>query len=138
MTTAPAMPPPLPRYEKPSTVFCSFCLKSEAEVAQLVAGPANIFICDECVAMSVEYMAGRTPDRSKYTPPDRLPTERLVAQLKPVEQSLQGKGSQLQWLVDTLRARQVSWAAIGEALGVSRQSAWERFSRPALDQGAKP
>jgi biotin operon repressor len=31
-------------------------------------------------------------------------------------------------VVDTLRSREVSWADIGEALGVSRQSAWERFS----------
>jgi ATP-dependent Clp protease ATP-binding subunit ClpX len=121
-------PPPLPQYRKPEVVFCSFCLKSQDDVAKMVAGPANIFICDECVAMCAEYMAGRTPDRSKYTPPNELPTERLLAQLKPVDESLQGKGSQLQWLVDTLRAREVSWAAIGQALGVSRQSAWERFS----------
>ncbi len=60
--------------------------------------------------------------------PNELPTERLIAQLEPVEETLPGKGSQLQWLVDTLRARQVSWATIGGALGVSRQSAWERFS----------
>jgi hypothetical protein len=30
--------------------------------------------------------------------------------------------------VDTLRKRGVQWAAIGKALGVSRQAAWERFS----------
>jgi ATP-dependent Clp protease ATP-binding subunit ClpX len=125
--SAPA-PPPLPRYQKPETVFCSFCLKSELEVRQMVAGPANIFICDECVAMCVDYMAGRTPDRSTYVPPNELPTERLIAQLKPVEEALQGKGSQLQWIVDTLRSREVSWAAIGAALGITRQSAWERFS----------
>ena len=31
--------------------------------------------------------------------------------------------------VDLLRARRVSWAEIGRALGVSRQAAWERFAR---------
>ena len=30
--------------------------------------------------------------------------------------------------VDTLRARGISWTRIGEALGVSKQAAWERFS----------
>jgi hypothetical protein len=30
--------------------------------------------------------------------------------------------------VDILRARGVSWTRIGAALGVSKQSAWERFS----------
>jgi ATP-dependent Clp protease ATP-binding subunit ClpX len=34
----------------------------------------------------------------------------------------------LQQVVDTLRSREVSWADIGANLGVSRQSAWERFS----------
>jgi ATP-dependent Clp protease ATP-binding subunit ClpX len=123
--------PPLPQYRKPQKVFCSFCLKSQDEVEKMVAGPANIFICDECIALCVEYTAGRTPDRSGYTPPNKLPTERLLAQLKPVEETMQGKGSQLQWLVDTLRARDVTWAAIGAALGVSRQSAWERFAATA-------
>jgi hypothetical protein len=29
--------------------------------------------------------------------------------------------------VDTLRKHDVPWADIGEALGISRQAAWERF-----------
>jgi ATP-dependent Clp protease ATP-binding subunit ClpX len=36
--------------------------------------------------------------------------------------------ARLQEAVDTLRQREVSWATIGEALGVSRQAAWDRFS----------
>jgi hypothetical protein len=31
-------------------------------------------------------------------------------------------------VVQKLRLRDVSWARIGEALGMTRQSAWERFS----------
>jgi biotin operon repressor len=34
----------------------------------------------------------------------------------------------LQQQVDVLRKREVSWAEIGKALGISRQAAWERFS----------
>lgn len=30
--------------------------------------------------------------------------------------------------VAALRARGISWARVGEALGMTRQSAWERFS----------
>ncbi len=30
---------------------CSFCNRSQEEVRRLIAGPANIFICDECVAL---------------------------------------------------------------------------------------
>ena len=34
---------------------CSFCGKSEAEVAKLAAGP-NVYICDECVAKASAIM----------------------------------------------------------------------------------
>jgi len=34
----------------------------------------------------------------------------------------------LQLHVDELRKREVSWQKIGDALGVSRQAAWERFT----------
>ena len=57
-----------------------------------------------------------------------IATETLLARLKPIEQTLQGMGNQLQTVVEELRGREVSWARIGEALGISRQSAWERFS----------
>jgi hypothetical protein len=33
----------------------------------------------------------------------------------------------MQDIVDILRERRVSWAAIGQALAVSRQAAWKRF-----------
>ena len=117
-----------PQYRKPAKVFCSFCMKSEEEVAQIVAGPANVFICNECVAMCNVYMAGRTPDRSQYVPPERQPSERLITQLAPVDETYRAKYTQLQWLVATLRAQSVGWGAIGEALGVSEAAASERFS----------
>jgi biotin operon repressor len=31
-------------------------------------------------------------------------------------------------MIDELRRRSVSWEAIGKALDISRQAAWERFS----------
>jgi ATP-dependent Clp protease ATP-binding subunit ClpX len=113
----------------PNLLHCSFCLKSQHEVAKLIAGPGFLFICDECVALCDEYVAGRTPkidhERFKIV---NIPTERLLARLKPIEQTLQGMGNQLSTVVEELRGREVSWARIGESLGVSRQSAWERFS----------
>lgn len=120
----PSLPP---EYAGKGPLYCSFCLKSQHEVGKLIAGPGFIFICDECVALCDEWIAGRPPpDRSLGL--NEIPSGRLLAQLKPIEQTLQGKGNQLQQVVETLRKREVSWAAIGEALGVSRQSAWERFS----------
>jgi len=110
-----------------STLYCSFCFKSQHEVQKLIAGPASIFICAECVGLCNDYIDGRQPRVAKAAT-DELPTERLLQRLQPIEQTLQGKGNQLQTVVDLLRAREVSWADIGRALGMSRQSAWERFS----------
>ena len=110
-----------------STLYCSFCFKSQHEVKTLIVGPANIFICDECVALCNEIIAGRQPKVAR-TSSDDLPTERLLQRLQPIEQTLQGKGNQLQRMIELLRSREVSWAKIGSALGMSRQSAWERFS----------
>jgi hypothetical protein len=110
------------------TLYCSFCIKSQHEVRKLIAGPAAIFICDECIELCNEIIAGRFPDKSKYPSDKDLPTERLLERLESIEETLQGKGNQLQKVVEILRSREVSWAQIGAALGISRQSAWERFT----------
>jgi len=126
MTTAsPARADDSPAAKK--TSYCSFCFKSQHEVHKLISGPANIFICDECVVLCQEVIADRPPNVSKPTA-EELPTERLLERLQPIEDTIQGKGNQLQWVVDLLRSREVSWAQIGAALGISRQSAWERFT----------
>jgi ClpX C4-type zinc finger len=108
-------------------LYCSFCFKSQHEVKKLISGPGSIFICDECVDLCNEIIADR-PLNSKAPSPEELPTERLLERLGPIEETVQGKGNQLQTVVDLLRSRKVSWAQIGAALGISRQSAWERFT----------
>lgn len=110
------------------TYYCSFCLKSQHEVEKLVAGPGNIYICDVCIGLAQGYLEGRTPDASAFEDPAAMPAERLLAQLPSLDATIKGKQTQIQWVVDQLREREVSWALIGEALGVSRQAAWERFS----------
>ena len=110
------------------TLYCSFCFKSQHKVKMLISGPASIFICDGCVDMCNECVAGRFPDKSKSPSDEELPTERLLERLQAIEDTLRGKGNQLQWVVELLRSREVSWAVIGAALGISRQSAWERFT----------
>lgn len=39
-------------------LYCSFCGKSQHEVAKLIAGPST-FICDECVELCNEIVAER-------------------------------------------------------------------------------
>jgi hypothetical protein len=111
-----------------TTLYCSFCIKSQHEVKKLISGPSRIFICDECVDLCNEVIAGRPPGPSKFPSAKELPTERLLEHLRSIEETVQGKGNQLQQVVEVLRSRKVSWAQIGAALGISRQSAWERFT----------
>jgi hypothetical protein len=116
-----------PPFDPAGPWYCSFCLKSQHEVAKLVAGPARVSICDACVGLCNDWIAGRPP-KSEHVPLEKLPTERLLEKLPAIDTHYRGQGNQLEWAVDQLRARKVSWAAIGEKLGVSRQAAWERFS----------
>jgi ATP-dependent Clp protease ATP-binding subunit ClpX len=110
------------------TLYCTFCFKSQHEVKKLIAGPAAVYICDECVELCNEIIVSPARSPSKTVLSQELPTERLLERLQPIEDTIQGRGNQLQQVVDILRSRDVSWAQIGAALGMSRQSAWERFS----------
>ena len=37
-------------------IYCSFCGKAQDEVKKLIAGPTNVFICDECTQICGEIM----------------------------------------------------------------------------------
>jgi hypothetical protein len=112
---------------------CSFCRKSQIEVKTLVSGP-GVFICDECVqaceAIVAKNAATRRKQRGTQSPllPDNAPTEKLLKTLAGYNGAIESVGTGMQNVVDILREREVSWAAIGDALGVSRQAAWKRFA----------
>lgn len=57
-----------------------------------------------------------------------MTNDQLLRALQPCNATIEAARSILQKQVDLLRERRVSWAAIGAALGVSRQAVWERFS----------
>jgi ATP-dependent Clp protease ATP-binding subunit ClpX len=109
------------------TLHCSFCGKSDAEVEKLAAGPGGIYICNECVAICEIIMRGEGSGLSRTFNPRTWPKDRLMALLGPLNTAAEAHREHLQQVVDTLRSHRVSWSAIGEALGVSRQTAWGRF-----------
>ena len=115
------------------TLHCSFCGKTQHQVAKLIAGPA-VFICDECVAECNKWIDmppdGPRPKSQVHSLQDlqSFSDERLLNWLKTEAALHEHTGTGLQNTVNILRKREVSWAAIGEALGVSRQAAWDRFS----------
>jgi ATP-dependent Clp protease ATP-binding subunit ClpX len=63
---------------------CSFCGRGQDEVQRLIAGPGNVFICDECVALCSAIIAEESDQKTssaRRTPPpgpSRLPTPRKL------------------------------------------------------------
>ncbi|MFJ6213370.1 ClpX C4-type zinc finger protein [Streptomyces sp. NPDC092296] len=112
-----------------TAVHCSFCLKAEADVAKLISGP-GVYICDACVGACNDLLgaAAGAPEIPAW---EDMPDEQILQRLPRIALvSAQVDGS-LQTLVHRLRERGVSWTRIGTALGVTRQSAWEKFSAEA-------
>jgi len=118
-----------PATDKTVIAACSFCLKPNTEVGTLVAGP-GVFICDGCVGLCAEVIAGKpAASGPPLTPWDQVTSAEEVLENLPrvaaagdqVERNLAG------WVLKA-RSLGVTWARIGEALGMTRQSAWGRFS----------
>jgi ATP-dependent Clp protease ATP-binding subunit ClpX len=110
-------------------IHCSFCGKSQVDVAMIVAGP-GVTICSECVDIAVKVMDENRgkPISAQSMFQDYRPTDQLLHSLKLHDQGFESVGQAMQDIVEILREREVSWAQIGEALGVSRQAAWKRFA----------
>ena len=112
-----------------STTSCSFCIKAESDVAKLIAGP-GVYICDGCVQLCVDILAADDGSSSPSGVPfwEEMTDEQILERLPRVGAVSAQVDASLQSLVDLLRRRGVAWVRIGAALGVTRQSAWERFS----------
>ena len=112
-----------------SQLCCSFCAKPADQVEKLIAGPGT-YICDGCVRLCNEILEQEAgdPTQTDVSLWEQQSDEELLASLPRmafVSAQLDGR---VQALVDLLRGRGVAWAKIGEALGITRQSAWERFA----------
>jgi ClpX C4-type zinc finger len=112
------------------TLYCSFCGKTQHDVAKLIAGP-SVFICDECVGLCNNILGQPADDPApavRLEDVAAMPTDKLLRWLKIQGVIFDNARAALQEAVDALRQREVSWATIGDALGISRQAAWDRFS----------
>ena len=123
-------------------LVCSFCGKDSTQVAKLLAGP-GVFICDECVGICNEILIEEVGDhpgterivRNSSAPAapqlpgwDTMAAEDLLASLPRLAAAQQQVELSLKGGVARLREQGVTWQRIGEAFGMTRQSAWERFS----------
>jgi ATP-dependent Clp protease ATP-binding subunit ClpX len=111
--------------KKTKPLYCTFCRKSATHVQKLIAGP-GVYICDACVGLCNDILEGKpVPSFPGW---NALSDDAMLATLKASNAVVEDVRAILQQHVDALRAREVSWTRIGEALGMSRQAAWERFS----------
>ena len=122
---------------------CSFCAKSHFDVFKLIAGP-GVYVCNECVDRCNQIIAeelARKVDRAGRSGPSGKPNdpptlkaweglsdEELLAEMVRAHAAHESVDRAVAHHVAVLRGRGLSWARIGEALGVTRQSAWERYS----------
>lgn len=117
--------------QRMARINCSFCQKTAAEVASMIAGP-GVFICDECVGLCVEILKVKS-DKPEDLPAmpswqERASDDDLLATLPKVAALSTQVNDQLAFSVTQARSRGITWTRIGAALGTTRQSAWERFS----------
>ena len=103
---------------------CNFCHRGDDEVDRLVGGASGARICDQCVVAAGRILADPSTPFPGFDGDD---DEQLLARLQPAVDLVEAAAQGVQGLVDLLRARGVSWARVGEGLGMSRQAAWERF-----------
>ncbi|RSM97056.1 hypothetical protein DMB42_46665 [Nonomuraea sp. WAC 01424] len=119
---------------------CSFCGKPHEEARKVVAGP-GVYICDSCVELCHEIIAGELQkaegDRTASVhwgpdPTDQyvsgMSDEDVLAALPRQALTVEQAERDLRAWVGILRDREVTWARIGEALGITRQAAWDRFA----------
>lgn len=113
-------------------MFCSFCLREDVDVNKLIDGP-GVCICDECIGLCVTILDDdRKLHGDEPTPHvadfHGLSDEVMLSRIgKMTIVSAQVEGALQHWVAE-LRRRGIAWARIGEALQMTRQSAWTRFA----------
>lgn len=114
---------------RPVIACCSFCLKASTEVATLIGGP-GVFICNECVEMCGEILQEQPLPADQRVGPreDELSLDDVMAALPQVAAGGRQAEVHLTYWVRKARSLGATWARIGAALDMTRQSAWERFS----------
>ncbi|MBM4397292.1 MAG: ATP-dependent Clp protease ATP-binding subunit ClpX, partial [Deltaproteobacteria bacterium] len=63
------------RDQRDTTLFCSFCGKSQNQARRLIAGP-NVYICDECVSLCNDIVAEEADRERRQTRQQGLPKPR--------------------------------------------------------------
>jgi hypothetical protein len=114
--------------EEQAAAFCSFCLKPSHKVAKMVAGP-GVYICNECVVLCTQVILN--PPSAPFgltTWEEELTIEAVLASLPQLAAVGTQAENNLSRFVKKAKELGATWADVGTSLGMTRQSAWERFS----------
>ena len=118
----------------PAHKTCSFCgMQGTADT--LFAGGLGAMMCSDCLSHFYEKFSSEEGRRSislramPQMPWDEMSDTELLSHLPMIAATATQVSSFLAEWVQLARDRGLSWAEIGQALGVSRQAAWERFTR---------
>lgn len=120
-----------------SSKICSFCGKRGSRKNRL-AGGLGAMICLDCIKHYHEVMTSppKAAAASKAVWDEMSDAEMLSTLPLILKSAAQNSEFANEW-VALIRARRISWAAIGHALGVSRQAVWERFGKGQAEQSSK-
>lgn len=112
----------------PANKSCSFCgVQGTAETK--FAGGLGAMMCRDCLTWYHEAFSSEERLQAISRPPWVGMSDTEVLSKLPLiaDTAAQVNGFLGEW-VQLARERNLSWAEIGQALGVSRQAAWERFA----------
>src|SRR3954471_14362349 len=109
---------------------CSFCGKRGTDDTRF-AGGLGALMCTECLESFTAAFAAPENANAKIIgwSDEDLTDADLLARLPLIAATSAQVDRYLRAWVARIRERHISYAEIGKALGVSRQAAWERFSR---------
>jgi len=115
---------------EPADWSCSFCGKRGTADTRYAAG-LGAFMCTECLTSFSEAFAApeNVNQRVLGWTDDSMSDADMLARLPLIAGTAAQVDRYLRLWVGRIRERHISYAEIGKALGVSRQAAWERFSR---------
>ncbi|MGP4969023.1 ClpX C4-type zinc finger protein [Glutamicibacter ardleyensis] len=110
--------------------ICSFCFNRSDRENRVITGP-GVTICESCIKEASNIIIASDVKRQEKTYADQLkdlPVQELLSGLEEIHSGVQIAQERLVAWVAELRKRDVSWAKIAEILGVTRQTAWEKFA----------
>ena len=112
----------------PANKSCSFCGVQGTPETKF-AGGLGAMMCQDCLTWYHEAFSTEERLQAISHPPwvEMSDTEILSKLPLIADTATQVNGFLGEW-VQLARERNLSWAEIGQALGVSRQAAWERFA----------